>query len=236
MREGLLVGLVTSVLAGGVIAQFVVGGRAPAESSACCGAAASADVWLDVNGDGRIDLVRRVPHATGEGALAEVWLAGALGFKSAWKGPLGPWCTQPSCRLVSLPMDVNGDGKMDLVLVTTNQDEVWADVWLSSGEGFDLKSTTRLDPSAPSEIETVRALDVNSDGKSDLVRSGEKDGVAWAQVWLSTGTEFEAGWGGAIGDGHRYCVRVVKPDPRVAPTPCQQPASAREPTPATSIQ
>src|SRR5260370_27046029 len=130
MREGLLVGLVTSVLAGGVIAELVGARGEPARPADCCGA--SADVGLDGNGDGRV---------------------------------------------ASLLMDVDGDGKMDLVRVTRNHDEVWADVWLASGEGFDLKSTTRLEAGAPSEMETLEVLDVNSDGRTDLVRSRKKNGV-----------------------------------------------------------
>jgi len=66
-------------------------------------------------------------------------------------------------------MDVNGDGKDDLVIAVDN---VWK-VLLSNGKGFDPMFSTNIRNRG---YQNAHAMDVNGDGKGDLV-------IAVDNVW-----------------------------------------------------
>jgi hypothetical protein len=73
-------------------------------------------------------------------------------------------------------------------------DDAWADVWA----GTTLRSSTRL--GAWRDDAALEALDVNGDGKIDLVRSWGEGPEQQAQVWLSDGNAFDEGWSGVTGN------------------------------------
>jgi hypothetical protein len=45
----------------------------------------------------------------------------------------------------------------------------------------------------------IEALDVNGDGKIDIVRRWTEGSTQHAQVWLSDGRAFDEGWSGVTG-------------------------------------
>jgi hypothetical protein len=95
-----------------------------------------------------------------------------------------------SCAARELAMDVDGDGTAERVQLERVDDDAWADVW----SGTSLRSSTRV--GGWRDDATLEALDVNGDGKLDLVRRWHEGGEAHAQVWLSDGNAFDEGWSG----------------------------------------
>ena len=94
------------------------------------------------------------------------------------------------CSTRQLEVDVAGDGRTEQVILTRIGDESWADVYFRG----DLQSSTRV--GKWHDDAAIEALDVNGDGRTDLVRRWTEGGQEHAQVWLSDGGAFEAGWTG----------------------------------------
>src|SRR5205823_2769301 len=70
------------------------------------------DLTIDVNGDGKTDLVRvwnNGSAAAGTDACAQVSLSNGSGFAYASNASVGGW----DLNFVDLGLDVNGDGKAD---------------------------------------------------------------------------------------------------------------------------
>ena len=143
-----------------------------------CGAAAQPPLALDagdvdVNGDGRSDLVAQNADS--------VWvkLSNGSSFGAAVQWASGAFYG----ATVNLAGDVNGDGRADLV--AQNGTDVWA--ILSTGSSF----------SAPVQWASGTAFygsvadhigDVNGDGRADLIAQNEQN--VWVRI--STGSSFNA--------------------------------------------
>jgi len=97
--------------------------------------------------------------------------------------------TQP-CATSELVMDVAGDGHAATVRLAHIGDDAWADVLVDGN----LKSTTRVG-TWRDEV-ALQAVDINGDGRADLVRRFQDGGKRVAEVWLSDGVAFEQGWRG----------------------------------------
>ena len=107
---------------------------------------------MDVNGDGKVDLV------SGSGALTILTNNGSGGLAIASTPSVGGSPTSVTAA------SVNGDGKVDLI--TANQQNHTLSVMTNDGRGnFSLSSTL----SAGSYPYSVTAADVNGDGKVDLI-------------------------------------------------------------------
>jgi len=156
---------------------------------------AARELQMDVNGDGKTDLVRIWKN--GNEAYAAVWLSDGTGFSLAWNGSVGGWCSDPSCDIRERAMDVNGDGKTDLVRIWRNGNEAYAAVWLSDGTGF--YSAWNGSVGGWGDLIKDFPMDVNGDGKTDLVRIWRNGNEAWAMVCLSNGTGFSVAWNGSVG-------------------------------------
>ncbi|MBN6042128.1 RHS repeat-associated core domain-containing protein [Amycolatopsis sp. 195334CR] len=172
----------------------------------------------DVNADGKTDVVEIYPSGFAWGR--RVWTSNGTGFTLASTGSAhGP----KSDNSRFLPMDVNGDGKSDLLeLYSCGLFPVHycRATWLSDGTGFTLAShETGIPYTADRQFHPA---DVNGDGKSDLVEIYPVFGSSGARrIWLSTGTGFTAGatdsgisWSTpkADGAGSRYYVADVNGD------------------------
>jgi hypothetical protein len=95
-----------------------------------------------------------------------------------------------SCRARELAVDLDGDGRTEVVKLVRVGNDAWADVWSGSA----LKSSTRVGDWR--EDAALEAIDVNGDGKIDLVRRWSEGPDQHAQVWLSDGAAFDEGWSG----------------------------------------
>jgi len=95
-----------------------------------------------------------------------------------------------SCYARELTLDIDGDGKPEQLKMVRIGDDTWADVYFAG----QLRSSTRL--GAWHDDAEIEAIDVNGDGRFDLVRRWNEGAKRHAQVWLSDGRAFDQGWTG----------------------------------------
>jgi RHS repeat-associated protein len=157
---------------------------------------------MDVNGDGRTDLVIAYKGSNGHLKLA-VFVSNGSGFDPAPASPLDTgdsW--YDTAHLKFFAMDANGDGRTDLVEAYSHHDpnlgdQLYFRAYLSKfGDGSGQMFTDQIitptdDPATPTEEAAFWAMDVNGDGMMDLVRvwkRGTDDHiVATAYVSVSKG-------------------------------------------------
>ena len=135
------------------------------------------DVQLvDLNGDGKADLIGRVQE-TGQ------WWAGVSTGSAFVNSLWGSWSTAVTWVDVQSG-DFNGDGKADLVGRVLQTGQWW--VGLSTGSSLATSLWTTWSP-AVTWVD-VQVGDLNGDGKADLVGRVQETGQWW--VGLSTGSSF----------------------------------------------
>ncbi|HEY2744173.1 MAG TPA: hypothetical protein VGL86_06110 [Polyangia bacterium] len=98
------------------------------------------------------------------------------------------------CPTRQIDVDVDGNGTLESVRIVRVGGDAWADVW----SGTQLLSSTRV--GAWRDDAMLEALDVNGDGKIDVVRRWAEGPEQHAQVWLSDGRAFDEGWSGVTGN------------------------------------
>jgi hypothetical protein len=117
--------------------------------------------------------------------LALAPLAGRDGAAQASRAPSG--------GTVELAVDVDGDGRTDRVRWVRYGDAFWLDVALAGAgarrDDLALASTTRVAPVGAGTSWSLRAADLNGDGRSDVL---VRDGRGHTTAWLSDGRAFAA--------------------------------------------
>jgi len=140
---------------------------------------------MDVDGDGMSDFVEL--SRTLLGASRRIWRSHGTGFS---EGATDRFNYDPEQEY--LPMDVNGDGKTDLLHIHPFGTRNNLSVWLSTGDAFTLGFEQR--GALFSQFNWYIAMDVNGDGRSDLVEMEPGSlGFYRRQIWLSVGTGFVPG-------------------------------------------
>src|SRR5690349_21484220 len=107
-----------------------------------------------------------------------MWIARGAALGSSlfilWLAPwIGLWSTLaergPAAAPLELRMDVDGDGRPERVRISRNDDGYWADVWLDGARGARLLSATRILACPGPAAAELTVMDVNGDGREDLV-------------------------------------------------------------------
>jgi RHS repeat-associated protein len=138
---------------------------------------------MDINGDGKLDMVELYPNW---GTYQRVtWLSNGTTFTNA--SSAGGISYRTDAQFYA--MDVNGDGKSDLVeLYPAGFGAAGRRIWLSTGTGF---TSGTLDTSMPwSTSSRYLTMDVNGDGKTDMLELYPFLGTYQRKTWLSTGYSF----------------------------------------------
>ncbi|MBJ7539622.1 SpvB/TcaC N-terminal domain-containing protein, partial [Marinomonas transparens] len=131
---------------------------------------------MDVNGDGLQDLVKLYQKGSNETGASIFWNTGTQFVKNSADSGLGNWKNTDSSESnanLYLPMDVNGDGRADLVklyeygLTTTR-----AEMWYGSNDGFiqgvNFHLGDRSSTNAP-DARRYLPMDTNGDGLAEIV-------------------------------------------------------------------
>ena len=146
-----------------------------------------AAVIADLNGDGKIDLA--VPDGVSDG-VSVAFGNGDGTFQVAKIVPTpAPFSIPPSGALFALTADLNGDGKLDLVVAGGNRGNGNLGVLLGTGDGsFQAPLNTLVASGLHSFSGPVAVGDLNQDGKPDLVVAFPDPGAIGILIGNGDGT------------------------------------------------
>ena len=149
-------------------------------------AAGERTAWLDLNGDGRPDLVVGGAHGftwypslgkEGFGAAVEIPRADA-------RGGGGPVSVADDSALDLFFADMNGDGLLDQVRIRNGRVEYWPHLGHGRfGEAVVMDGAPQLAPHGELDAARIRLVDLDGSGTSDLLYLGRGD-VRW---WFNAG-------------------------------------------------
>jgi hypothetical protein len=160
--------------------------------------------FMDVNGDGLVDVAQSFCRAGGAGSINAVYLNNGHGWtlatSSMWQIPPCFSDTQNTLYgdIGARVADVNGDGLPDILQGYTNSDRtvVNQQAWINTGQGWTLDNTW-APPTSFTDISLVgspgdvgaRLVDVNGDGLPDIVEAYNNiDNTRQVQqAWLNNG-------------------------------------------------
>ena len=148
-------------------------------------------VSVDLDGDGAIDVV-----SCAEGKLNNVFVHWAPKSKidyletKSWKTEAFPESTGRRW-MFAMPMDVNRDGRVDLVVGSKNDDAMIG--WLENPENSRDTAAWKLHPLAKASwIMSIQSVDLDADNHPDILysdRFGKEPGIYWLKnPGNSTGT------------------------------------------------
>ncbi|WP_437675050.1 FG-GAP-like repeat-containing protein [Sorangium sp. So ce131] len=143
---------------------------------------------VDVNGDGRTDIVHL--RDVGGRLGMSVSLSDGAGHVPAWSSDDMP---AGSGAVEWLTGDADGDGKTDIFQLWDNSGSLGLIVWRSNGAGYEMYGDTS-GVAAGSGAVRFLAADVNNDKRTDIVQLWDHHGTLGMIVHQSDGTRYTTSW------------------------------------------
>lgn len=134
--------------------------------------------WLDIDGDGDLDLIEAVGAQQGRGVgRNRVWVRDARGHYTDAAERLGLLFPQGSSRM-AFPLDADGDGVMDVLIATLKRpdSEAPTSLWRGLGAGRYAPPEPATDRE-PTVLHGLSVVDVQGDGTPEIVQWGKPDMV-----------------------------------------------------------
>lgn len=146
-------------------------------------------ILADVNGDGKADIVALLEGPSG------MWKYSALSngdgtFQQAVAQQLYPYSMGAAGAYQLSLADVNGDGKLDVVAVYEGTGGMWVYTALGNGDGSFRQAVAQQVFSQSMGTDgayTRMVVDVNGDGRADVVALYEGPSGMWKNIALSNG-------------------------------------------------
>ncbi len=165
----------------------------------------------DLDGDGRTDMIELRQCAPFSLQYCRtVWISNGTGFTAA--------STDSALGLSTdrqfLTMDVNGDGRQDMIdMYVYGFQSGQRRVWLSTGTGFVLGATDTgigwIQPKADGSGSRFIVMDVNGDARDDMVELFSYVNTYTRRTWLSTGDGFTLASSDATMPAAKEAVQLV---------------------------
>gem|GEM_PF-3027276 len=133
---------------------------------------------FDANGDGLKDIIEF--YAKGSGRAATIWKSNRNGTFSYFKNTT--YVGRKNSR-DDRPMDVNGDGILDIVYLDKADDNVEAVTYKNTNGKFSHSGTTRIGKKDSKYLQA----DLNGDGLTDFLVISKSGSSAKAKSWLNDG-------------------------------------------------
>ena len=148
--------------------------------------AAAANAWYqgDFDGNGKQDLLK---IGIGGSAIANVYLSNGNHTYTHYVSNLG----SSGGGTKILPLDIDGDGKTDVIELWNNGGTTMATVRKSNGTAFISPTTSSI--GGWGQGRRYLPLDVDSNGLVDIVEIYNDGGHAKATIWRSNGATFSMG-------------------------------------------
>jgi RHS repeat-associated protein len=142
---------------------------------------------LDADGDGLTDIVYAYPNASNQLQIA-VLRSNGTSLQNDAKLTLNTGLPYSGALM---PLDVNGDGLVDLVYATSDGTNTVLTVLINTGAGFALQPSQTFSIPFADTPPLLAPGDVNGDGSTDLIAAvPNADDSMQLQILLSTGSGF----------------------------------------------
>jgi hypothetical protein len=142
---------------------------------------------MDINGDGKSDLVR--VWRWNDRTIAGTFTSNGNGYNLTSIEDLGGWAD----NIKNIATDINGDGKSDLVRIWNNSGKAYAATYISNGGNVDgrvFSIGNNVEVGDWSDQSDAFSMDINGDGKLDLVRVWKWNDRSIAGIYISNGKDY----------------------------------------------